>query len=373
LGWGIWAVDTVAGQAASLHPWFGACDVTRDRKAVAVFGQSPEEKSEGFAAPRAPNEPPRRIEAPVRVGPPGGPMRTIWGGDDLTGDSLMLIDGAATVSWSFTGRRLLVQDGRVLLVLDAGGESWAFGERVAAASRGGGVAPNAHRKRWAAGSASPLIRTARWAGRSDDLVALQCKDDVLRLLNVATGAMSVLCPCPPGFVGGFDVAADLSAAAFFSCPGPAPRPGDHWGVWVWRRGDRGPARLTEAGPRDWPALATQMNVGAISPDGRYVAVGDPAPARLYEMPAGKVVWTAADPPTFGSFAFDAESKQLAMVSQGPGGLFVMSLADMKPRPLPYPEARILQLKWAADAATLLMGTTGLGKPGPIFIRNVGGP
>lgn len=224
-----------------------------------------------------------------------------------------------------------------------------------------------------AGSGELDVRNARWAGSSDTEIVVGGKDGALHVVSVLTGGSRPLCPCPPNFqwpTGYFEVSQDLGVTAFFCTRSrfDLRSSSGNEGVWIWRRGRKAPDQIVRN--LEKPEKAELHVCVALSRDGAYVMVSKPAPTRLYKTANGKAVWEATDPQVFGTFAFDAAGKNVAMVDTASGVIYVMALADPKPRALAGPRGRrFLQLLWSSDGKELLLRTEGLGDPmKPVLIR-----
>lgn len=342
---GLWAVNVPSGKQKLLIAWDNECAVTKDKKLIATLGFSKEEEKVDRREEHDWKKSLRGRSA-IRVGSPGGKLRTLW--EPSVGTSF---PRCGTIMWSASGKRLFVQCSWDLLVLDLTGQHKLLGqsaENIMVFDRN-----NPERAREMINDpAKPYMMNARWAGRSDTEIVVGCKDSMLRVLNVQTGNLKRLCPYPPDFnivTGNFEVSDDLSTVVFFSSGlfsfGKESKNG---GLWVWHRGQKTPIQIAPG--HGW--------FGALSGNGKYVIVhlglrndsGDLVLTnRLYETATGKMLWEKAGG---SAFAFDSTQKKLA-VALGKN-LYYLSLDDLNLHPLgEIGDFSLSQLAWSSDGTEIL--------------------
>lgn len=360
---GLWAVNVPSGKQKLLIAWNNACAVTKDKKIIATLGFSKEEEEVNRREEHDWKKRLRFLEGSViRVGSPGGKLRTLWESSDKVGTSFP--HRGTSIMWSASGKRLFVTDGGALLVLDLTGQHKLLGqsaENIMVFDR------NNPERAWEMinDPAKPYMKNARWAGRSDTEIVVGCKDSMLRVLNVQTGNLKRLCPYPPDFnivTGKFEVSDDLSTVVFFSSARVegfrSNKENKNGGLWIWHRGQKTPIQIAPGDGRS----------GALSGNGKYVIVdlglglwndsGDlvfPSRLRLYETATGKMLWEKTEGYLSYiniAFAFDSTQKNLAIVLGK--NLYYLFLDDLNLYPLgEIGVFSLSQLAWSSDGTEIL--------------------
>jgi len=298
---GFYAVDVESGYARLLFPWggwqerAGQCAVSRDASMVVTVGAS---------------RPPR-----IQMGHVGSVLQTVWEpGHPADPVKDRYVSGGQTFRWpvwSWDGRRAWVDAWSYLVILDSSGKCKWFssGEENSKVfhrlTRGGkdflpdnyslGELPVANFKK------------IRWAGKSSTSIVSTSDDGQLRIMDVTTGKVRVLCETPDrkgtGHPSGFAVSADVGTVAFFNDSN------DRGGLYIWRRGVKKLRRIAEG----------NAGHGALSRDGRYVVCsltrwttdrGNVTSTDMFRADTGKLVWSE-EVAGLHRFEFDSKSKRLA--------------------------------------------------------------